>query len=155
MLISGLFISIMLLYIILSGIMKSQYAIFVPQKYRDILAEAHVEMTNASKALDKPEQFGPAIARTRELLQQVKDKNVLQVDIEQIEKELASLEKSINKVISLTPEQYKKVYTFASGIESLPFGIYLSDKKLYFVTQKNVIGPYIEGQTTKESTLPE
>jgi len=57
MLISGLLVSIILLYIILSGLMKSQYAIFVPQKYRDILAEARVEMTNASKALDKPEQF--------------------------------------------------------------------------------------------------
>jgi len=54
-------------------------------------------------------------------LQQVKSKNVLQVDVEQIEKELAALEKSINKVVSLTPEQYKKVYTFATGIEPLPF----------------------------------
>jgi hypothetical protein len=57
MLISGLLVSIILLYIILSGLLKSQYAIFVPQKYKDILAEARVEMTNASKALDKPEQF--------------------------------------------------------------------------------------------------
>ncbi|MFA6079953.1 MAG: hypothetical protein WC753_00530 [Candidatus Gracilibacteria bacterium] len=155
MLISGLLVSIILLYIILSGLLKSQYAIFVPQKYKDILAEARVEMTNASKALDKPEQFGPAIVRTRELLQQVKSKNVLQVDVEQIEKELAVLEKSINKVISLTPEQYKKVYTFSNGTESLPFGMYVADKKLFFVTQKSVIGPYVEGQATKESTLPE
>lgn len=57
MLISGLFISIILLYIILSGLMKSQYALFVPQKYRDILAEARVEITNASRSMDKPEQF--------------------------------------------------------------------------------------------------
>lgn len=57
MLISGLLVSIILLYIILSGLMKSQYAIFVPQKYRDILAEARVEITTASRSLDKPEQF--------------------------------------------------------------------------------------------------
>jgi hypothetical protein len=37
--------------------MKSQYALFVPQKYRDILAEARVELTNASRSLEKPEQF--------------------------------------------------------------------------------------------------
>jgi hypothetical protein len=37
MLISGLFVSILLLYVILSGLMKSQYEIFIPQKYRDIL----------------------------------------------------------------------------------------------------------------------
>ena len=155
MLISGLLVSIILLYIILSGLMKSQYAIFVPQKYKDILAEARVEMTNASKAMDKPEQFWPAIVRTRELLQQVKSKNVLQVDVELIEKELAALEKNINKVVSITPEQYKKVYTFTAGIEPLPFWMYVSDKKLYFVTQKSVIGPYVEGQATKESILPE
>jgi hypothetical protein len=37
--------------------MKSQYALFVPQKYRDVLAEARVEITNASRSMDKPEQF--------------------------------------------------------------------------------------------------
>jgi hypothetical protein len=33
--------------------------------------------------------------------------------------------------------------------------MYVADKKLFFVTQKSVIGPYVEGQATKESTLPE
>lgn len=101
--------------------MKSQYAIFVPQKYRDILAEARVEMTNASKTLDKPEQFGPAMVHARALVQQVKEKNVLQIEVDQLEKELAVLEKTINKVISLTPDQYKAIYTFPKTVESVPF----------------------------------
>lgn len=119
--------------------MKSQYAIFVPQKYRDILSEARVELTNASRALDKPEQFRPAIIRTRDLLQQVKDKNVLQIDVEQLEKEIAVLEKNINKVVSLTSDQYRPIYSFTQGISPTPFGLYVFDKKLYFVTQKSII----------------
>ena len=154
MLISGLFVSIILLYIILSGLMKSQYALFVPQKYRDILAEARVEITNASRSMDKPEQFGPAITKARELLTQVKNKNVLQIDVEAIEKEIAVLEKNINKVVSLTTEQYAPIYTFGQGTTPTPFGMYIFDKKLYFVTQKNIIGPYMTGEPTKEYPVP-
>lgn len=154
MLISGLFISIILLYIILSGLMKSQYAIFVPQKYRDVLTEARVELTNASRAMDKPEQFGPAIAKARELLQQVKSKNVLQMDVEVLEKEIAVLEKNINKVVSLTTEQYSLIYKFGQGTASTPFNIYMFDKKLYFVTQKSIIGPYMTGESPKEYPIP-
>jgi len=98
--------------VILSGLMKSQYAIFVPQKYQDILAEARVEITNASRSMDKPEQFGPAISKARELVQSVKSKNVLQMDVDIIEKEIAVLEKNINKVVTLKAEQYSAVYSF-------------------------------------------
>ncbi len=139
MLISGLLVSIILLYVILSGLMKSQYAIFVPQKYRDILAEARVELTNASRSMEQPEQFGPAITKARSLIEQVKSKNVLQIDVEEIEKEVAALEKNINKVVSLTTEQYLPIYTFGQGIASTPFGMYVFDKKLYFVSQKTVV----------------
>lgn len=47
LLIVSLLVSIILLYVILSSLMKSQYAIFIPQKYKDILSEARVELTNA------------------------------------------------------------------------------------------------------------
>jgi uncharacterized protein YlxW (UPF0749 family) len=143
MLISGLFVSIILLYVILSGLMKSQYAIFVPQKYRDILTEARVEITNASRSMQQPEQFGPAITKARALIEQVKSKNILQKDVEEIEKEVAALEKNINKVVSLTTEQYLPVYSFGQDIPSAPFSMYIFDKKLYFISQKSVIGPYM------------
>lgn len=154
MLISGLIVSIVLLYIILSWLMKSQYAIFVPQKYRDILAEARVELTNASRSMDKPEQFWPAVIKARELLQQVKDKGVLQIDVEEIEKEIAVLEKNINKVVSLNNEQYSPVYTFGQNTTTTPFSMYMFDKKLYFVTQKSIIGPYITWETPREYAIP-
>jgi hypothetical protein len=75
--------------------------------------------------------------------------------VEAIEKEIAVLEKNINKVISLTPEQYLPIYTFGQGVAPTPFGMYIYDKKLYFVTQKNIIGPYMTGEATKEYPLPD
>ncbi len=32
--------------------------------------------------------------------------------------------------------------------------MYIFDKKLYFVTQKKVIGPYMTGESPKEYTIP-
>lgn len=87
-------------------------------------------------------------------MQQVKSKNVLQIEVEVIEKELAILEKNINKVVTLSTEQYRSVYTFGQNITATPFRIYIFDKKLYFVTQKNIVGPYITGEIPKEYPLP-
>lgn len=69
----------------------------------------------------------------------MKVKNVLQVEVQEIEKEIAALEKSINKVVSLTNEQYTPVYTFPQSTATTPFGMYVIDKKLYFVTQRSII----------------
>lgn len=32
--------------------------------------------------------------------------------------------------------------------------MYIFDKKLYFVTQKNIIGPYMTGEPTKDYPIP-
>jgi len=55
--ISGIFLSVILLYLIITSLIQSQYTIFVPQKYRDMLAEARVNLDDATRMVDQPENF--------------------------------------------------------------------------------------------------
>lgn len=55
--ISGIFLSVILLYLIITSLVQSQYTIFVPQKYRDMLAEARVNLDDATRMVDQPENF--------------------------------------------------------------------------------------------------
>lgn len=55
--ISGIFVSVILLYLIITSLINSQYTIFVPQKYRDMLAEARVNLDDATRMVDQPENF--------------------------------------------------------------------------------------------------
>ncbi len=56
-LIGGLVVSIILLYLIITTLIQSQYTLFVPQKYRDMLAEARVSLNDATRMIDQPENF--------------------------------------------------------------------------------------------------
>lgn len=55
--ISGIVLSFVLLYLIITSIVQSQYTLFVPQKYRDMLAEARVNLDDATRMVDQPENF--------------------------------------------------------------------------------------------------
>lgn len=55
--ISGILLSIILLYLVITSLVRSQYTIFVPQKYRDMIAEARVNLDDATRMIDQPENF--------------------------------------------------------------------------------------------------
>lgn|GEM_PF-1285436 len=55
--VSGIFVSALLLYLIITSLIQSQYTIFVPQKYSDMLAEARVNLDDATRMVDQPENF--------------------------------------------------------------------------------------------------
>lgn len=55
--ISGIFLSVVLLYLVITSLIRSQYTIFVPQKYRDMVAEARVNLDDATRMIDQPENF--------------------------------------------------------------------------------------------------
>lgn len=137
--VSGLLVSVILLYLIITSVMKSQYTIFVPQKYRDMVAEARVSLDDATRMVDQPDNFAPAMNRVREIVQKIKAADVLKVDVAQLESDMAVLERAVNKVTSLKPEDYASVYTFTKTTDSLPFSIYAYDKKVTLLTQSSVI----------------
>jgi hypothetical protein len=152
--ISGIFLSVILLYLIITSLVQSQYTIFVPQKYRDMLAEARVNLDDATRMVDQPENFWPAINRVREVIQTVKAADVLKVDVAQLENDIAVLERAVNKVTSLKVEDYVSVYTFNKVVDSVPFSIHSHETKLSFVTRDNIIGPFTPGETPKEYPIP-
>lgn len=55
--ISGIFLSIVLLYLVITSVIRSQYTLFVPQKYRDMVAEARVNLDDATRMIDQPDNF--------------------------------------------------------------------------------------------------
>lgn len=55
--ISVILLSVILLYLVITSIIRSQYTIFVPQKYRDMVAEARVNLDDATRMIDQPENF--------------------------------------------------------------------------------------------------
>lgn len=55
--ISGILLSVILLYLVITSLIRSQYTIFVPQKYRDMVAEARVNLDDATRMIDQPENF--------------------------------------------------------------------------------------------------
>lgn len=152
--VSGLLVSVVLLYLIITSVMKSQYTIFVPQKYRDMVAEARVSLDDATRMVDQPDNFAPAMNRVREIVGKIKAADVLKVDVAQLESDMAVLERAVNKVTSLKPDDYTNIYTFNKATDSLPFSIYAYDKKITLVTQSDVIGPFIPGEQVKETSLP-
>lgn len=152
--ISGIFLSVILLYLIITSLVQSQYTIFVPQKYRDMLAEARVNLDDATRMVDQPENFWPAINRVREVIQTVKAADVLKVDVAQLENDIAVLERAVNKVTSLKTEDYISVYNFNKVIDSIPFSIHSHETKLSFVTRDSIIGPFTPGEAPKEYPIP-
>jgi hypothetical protein len=152
--ISGIFLSVILLYLIITSLIQSQYTIFVPQKYRDMLAEARVNLDDATRMVDQPENFWPAINRVRDVIQTVKAADVLKVDIAELENDIAILERAVNKVTSLKPEDYLSIYNFTKTIDSVPFSIHSHETKLSFVTSENIIWPFSVGETPKEYPIP-
>lgn len=79
---------------------------------------------------------------------------MLKVDVAQLENDIAILERSVNKVTSLKPEEYTSIYTFKSTVDSLPFSIHSFDTKLTFVTREKIIGPFVPGEEPKEYPIP-
>lgn len=152
--ISGILLSVILLYLVITSIIRSQYTIFVPQKYRDMVAEARVNLDDATRMIDQPENFWPAVTRVREIIQTVKAADVLKVDVAQLENDIAVLEKAVNKVTSLRPEDYVNVYNFTKTTDSLPFSIHSHETKLSLVTKDAIIGPFSPGEAPKEYPLP-
>lgn len=55
--ISGILLSVVLLYLIITSVIHSEYTLFVPQKYREMLAEARVNLDDATRMVDQPENF--------------------------------------------------------------------------------------------------
>lgn len=152
--ISGIFVSVILLYLIITSIINSQYTIFVPQKYRDMLAEARVNLDDATRMVDQPENFWPAIGRVRDIIETVKAADVLKVDVAQLENDISVLERAVNKVTSLKTDDYLGVYTFTKTVDSVPFSILSHDTKLSFVTSESIIGPFVPGESPKEYPIP-
>jgi hypothetical protein len=152
--ISGIFLSVILLYLVITSLIRSQYTIFVPQKYRDMVAEARVNLDDATRMIDQPENFWPAVMRVRDIIQEVKTADVLKVDVAQLENDIAVLEKAVNKVTSLRPEDYVNIYSFSQNLDSLPFSIHSHETKLSFVTKDTIIGPFSPGEAPKEYPIP-
>lgn len=65
--------------------MKSQYTLFVPQKYKDMVAEAQVSLDDATRMVDQPDNFAPAMNRVREIVAKIKAADVLKVDVARLE----------------------------------------------------------------------
>jgi hypothetical protein len=70
--VGGLILSIVFLYLVVTSVMQSQYTIFVPQKYREMLADGRTKLTEATRMIDQPDNFGPAIKNVKEIIQTVK-----------------------------------------------------------------------------------
>lgn len=152
--VSGLFISVVLLYFIITSVMNSQYTIFVPQKYKDMVAEARVSLDDATRMIDQPDNFAPAITRVRDIITKIKAADVLKFDVAQLENDIAVLERAVNKVTSLKQDEYTGVYSYTKAVDSLPFSIYTYDKKVTLISKEGIIGPFIPGEPAKESSIP-
>jgi hypothetical protein len=67
---------------------------------------------------------------------------------------MAVLERAVNKVTSLRPEDMSGIYSFSAAVDSLPFSLYAYDKKITLITKTNIIGPFTPGETPKETIFP-
>lgn len=153
-LLGGLLLSIVLLYLIITSVIKSQYTLFVPQKYKDMVSEARVSLDDATRMVDQPDNFAPAMNRVREIVSQIKAAGVLQMDVTQLEWDMAVLERAVNKVTTLKPEDYSSVYTFKKNVNSIPFSIYSYGKKITLITESDIIGPFSPGEEPKSTIIP-
>jgi len=90
----------------------------------------------------------------RDIIKEVKTADVLKVDVAQLENDIAVLEKAVNKVTSLRPEDYVNIYSFSQNTDSLPFSIHSYETKLSFVTKDKIIGPFSPGESPKEYPIP-
>jgi len=134
--------------------MNSQYTIFVPQKYKDMVAEARVSLDDATRMIDQPDNFAPAITRVRDIITKIKAADVLKFDVAQLENDIAVLERAVNKVTSLKQDEYTGVYSYTKAVDSLPFSIYTYDKKVTLISKEGIIGPFNPGEPAKESSIP-
>jgi hypothetical protein len=119
-----------------------------------MVAEARVNLDDATRMVDQPENFGPAVRRVRDIIETVKTADVLKIDVAQLENDIAILEKSVNKVSSLKTEDYVNVYTFKKTVDSLPFSIHSYETKISLVTTNGIIGPFSPGEEPKEYPIP-
>lgn len=152
--IAGIFMSTILLYLVITTLVKGQYKLFVPQKYRDILAEARSDLDNATRLVDQPENFWPALSKIREKILAIKVADVLKIDVAILEKEMGALEKTINKVTPLKPEDAVLIYEFSRPVDLLPFSLYAHEDKVTLMTTDTIIGPFWMWEVAKENVIP-
>lgn len=152
--ITSIIMSVILLYLVITSLIRSQYTIFVPQKYRDMVSEARVNLDDATRMIDQPGNFWQAVTRVRNSIEIIKKADVLKVDVAQLENDIAILEKSVNKVSTLRAEDSVKVYSFTKIVDSLPFSILAYESKISFITRDTLVWPFTPGEEPKEYPIP-
>lgn len=149
----GIFVAVILLYMVISTALGTQKELFVPNEYQEMYEKAVVEVQEALNSTSNPEVFQGHIQEARTLLGTIQERNVLQAKVDELSTQISSLEKRFNQVTTASSYQLQQQHGFPEGFQLLH--IFVHDGKQYYVGADNIIGPHIFGSTPETHAVPD
>lgn len=139
----GLFVCIILLYLVLSSLFLERANTSVPEEYKNKLIEAQLIIEKSNKDIGNRDIFNANIKRAEDLIFAVRDKQIFLNDVKKLLGDISILKKQMNGIETFVVQDANADYLFADktfGIES----IFEVSKKFYFVGKSAIVGPYIK-----------
>ena len=150
----GVVVSVVLLYFIISAIFVQRVSTALPQEYKNKLIEAELIIEKANKNISNRDAFDTDIKNAEDLIFAVRDKQLFLNDVKKELDEIAVLKRQMDGIESFKIVPENTTYSFKTPRQVV--GIFEDTKKLYFVGQNEVMGPFIPGDTdVKVSTYPD
>ncbi|MDD4530894.1 MAG: hypothetical protein PHO80_05100, partial [Candidatus Gracilibacteria bacterium] len=147
---SGILVSILLLYLIISGIIfKNGQGGDVPEVYKNKLIEAKQIIESTKGDVGNKEAFDKNIKKAEDIIFEVRDKQFFLTDINKMLGDISTLKKQVNGIESIELKQEHKQYSFKNTNFNLN-GIFENTRNLYFIGKESIIGPFVEGVDPKE-----
>jgi hypothetical protein len=152
----GLFVCIVLLYSIISGLVSTQISTTVPEEYKTKLIQVRVLLEKAGKDIGNKDAFDSNIKQAEGILFALREDNqeYLLEDRKKLLDQISVLKKQYNGVESFELSTQTAEITFPK--QDFAIGhIFEISKKLYLVGKNSLIAGYIKGGEVKSYPYPD
>lgn len=147
---SWILVSILLLYLIISGIIFKNWQWWdVPEVYKNKLIEAKQIIESTKWDVWNKEAFDKNIKKAEDIIFEVRDKQFFLTDINKMLGDISTLKKQVNWIESIELKQEHKQYSFKNTNFNLNW-IFENTRNLYFIWKESIIWPFVEWVDPKE-----
>lgn len=145
---SGIWISIISLYLIISGLLSSTSVLKQETLSKERLLEAREYVRLASENMVNNNLFNDNIEKAENILDEVKEKKLYLNDVDKLFTDISIIKKQFNWVVSFDANSENMIYKNDEIRTS--FKIIYKNKKAYVINRASITWPIIQWQETKK-----
>ena len=145
LLVAGIFLSITLLYWVISGFLSIATQTQGLEQAKLNLSQAQTLLTQAQENMNNPDVFSLNISQMQEIISDLEQRNLFLENIATLKNEAALLQKQFNGIESFEANNDTTVYSFPTDAPIVKV-LSLSDK-IYVVQSNSIMGPILQSET--------